>query len=114
MQIGLSSVSTLPVPASYRRDGLAQRQQQSDQAAAVQQQQPQQASQQQAAGEVTRATRASVSTQRGDNLPKYAANAQYTDNLSAQARNAVAAYASNGPSAAERLGVELAGVDVYA
>ena len=105
MQIGFNTVSTLPVPVSYRRDGLDQRRQQREQTAATQQQ-----PQQQTTGEVTRIrTRPSVAAQNADNpLPKFA------DNLPSRARNAVATYSSNGPSIAERLGVELVGVDVYA
>lgn len=103
MPIGFSSVSTLPVPASYRRDGLAERQQRNSEQAAASQQ-----PEQQAAREVTR-TRATAATQNADNQQP-----QFADKLPAQARYAVAAYSSNGPTIEERLGVELAGVDVYA
>ncbi len=104
MQIGFSTLSTLPVPANYRRDELSGRRQQSDQTA-VAQPQPQQQT-----GEVTRIrTRASVAAQRADSQAP-----QYPNNLPPRARNAVAAYSSNGPSIEERLGVELVGVDVYA
>lgn len=106
MQIGFNTVPTLPVPASYRRDELDQRRQQREQTAVAQQQSQQQTT----TGEITRIrTRASTAVQNANNpLPKFA------DNLPSRARNAVAAYSSNGPSIAERLGVELVGVDVYA
>lgn len=105
MQIGFNSVLTLPVPASYRRDELDERRQQQSKQTAITQPQPQR----QAPGEVTRIrTRPSVAAQNADNqLPKFA-------DLPSRARSAVAAYSSNGPSIEERLGVELAGVDVYA
>lgn len=105
MPIGFSTVSTLPAPIAYRRDGLDERRQQSREQA-VSQQQPQQ----QTTGEVTRIrTRASVAAQRADSQ-----SPQFADNLPARSRNAVAAYSNNGPSIEERLGVELVGVDVYA
>lgn len=106
MQIGFNSLPTLPVPAAYRRDELAERrQQQSEPTAAA----PSQA-QKQGPGEVTRIrTRASVAAQRvDDQLPRNSAG------LSAYVRNAVTAYSNNGPSIEERLGVELVGVDTYA
>lgn len=103
MQIGFSSVSTLPVPV-YRRDELNERRQQGREQP-ISQQQPAQ----QAAGEVTRIrARASVAAQRAESQ-----SAQYADNLPARSRNAVAAYSNNGPSIEERLGVELVGVDLY-
>lgn len=94
----------LPIPVAYRRDGLDERTQQSrDQTVS------QQPAQQQTTGEVTRIrTRASVAAQRADSQAP-----QYTDNLPARGRNAVAAYSNNGPSIEERLGVELVGVDLY-
>lgn len=105
MPIGFSTVSTLPAPVAYRRDGLDERRQPAREQT-ISEQQPQQ----QAAGEVTRIrTRASVAAQRVDN----ASSSQYTDNLPPRGRNAVAAYSSNGPSIEERLGVELVGVDLY-
>ena len=105
MQIGFNTLPTLPVPANYRRDELDERRQQRNQAAVTQQSQPQQAT-----GEVTRIRPRPISAaQSADNsLPKF------SDNLPARARNAVAAYSSNGPSIEERLGVELVGVDLYA
>lgn len=103
MQIGSSTLSTLPVPARYRSDELEERRQQREQTSATPPQQ------QQAAGEVTRIrARASVASQRvDDQSPRF-------NNLPTYARNAVTAYSNNGPSIEERLGVELAGVDVYA
>lgn len=104
MQIGFGSVSTLPAPVVYRRDELDERRQQGREQS-ISQQQPQQ----QATGEITRIrTRASVAAQRAETQAP-----QYTENLPARSRNAVAAYSSNGPSIEERLGVELVGVDLY-
>lgn len=104
MPIGFNTVSTLPVPVAYRRDGMDERRQQAREQT-VSQQQPQQ----QATGEVTRIrTRASVAAQRVD-----VQSSQFADNLPARGRNAVAAYSNNGPSIEERLGVELVGVDLY-
>lgn len=110
MQIG-GSFSTLPAPANYRRDDVAERRQggrrQSDQLDAVAQQSAQQASDR---GEVTRIrTRAPVATQTAN-----ADVSKFSDVLAGRNRSALQAYSSNGPSIAERLGVELAGVDVYA
>ncbi len=106
MQIGSSILTTLPVPANYRRDELADRRQQQSEQTAVTQQQPQR----QTTGEVTRIrTRASVAAQRADDQ-----SSRSTSNLSSYARNAVTAYSNNGPSIEERLGVELVGVDIYA
>lgn len=109
MQIGLSNVSTLPVQIN-RRDELSDRRhngrRESDAVAAASQG-GQAASQR---GEVTRIrTRPSVAAQSADN-----SFSKFADNLPARARNAVAAYSSNGPSIVERLGVELVGVDTYA
>lgn len=104
MQIGFSSVPTLPAPAAYRRDALDERRQQAREQTISGQQSPQQTT-----GEVTRIrTRANVAAQRAESQ-----SPQYTENLSARSRNAVAAYSSNGPSIEERLGVELVGVDLY-
>ncbi len=113
MPIGFPSVSTLPVPAAYRRDELEQRRQQQSEQTATARQQPQQ----QGAGEITRIrTRASVAAQRAENQAPSSSSfaSEYLDSLSSRARNAVAAYSSNGPSIEERLGVELVGLDVYA
>lgn len=104
MQVGFRSVSTLPVPAVYRRDELDERRQSAREQTIGQQQ-----SQQQTTGEVTRIrTRASVAAQRIESQAP-----QFADNLPALGRTAVAAYSSNGPSIEERLGVELVGVDLY-
>jgi hypothetical protein len=104
VQVGFRPVSTLPVPAAYRRDELDARRQPAREQAVGEQQ-----SQQQTTGEVTRIrTRASVAAQRAETQAP-----QFADNLPARSRNAVAAYSSNGPSIEERLGVELVGVDLY-
>ncbi len=106
MQIGFNTVAALPAPASYRRDELDERRRQLSEQTAVTQRQ----SQQQTTGEVTRIRpRASVAAQSTDSQ-----SPKFSDNLPSRVRNAVAAYSSNGPSIAERLGVELVGVDVYA
>jgi len=62
-----------------------------------------------AQGEVTRIrTRASAAARSA------AADESSLQNLPPRSRNAVQSYLSNGPSIEERLGVELAGVDVFA
>ncbi len=45
--------------------------------------------------------------------PDLSFTAELSDALSARSRMALHTYLSNGPSMAERLGVELAGVDIY-
>lgn len=108
MQVSSSTLSTLPVPIS-RRDDIAERRQsarsQSDAAASEQS-----AQSTLDRGEVTRIrARVSAEAQRAD----IEASA-FSDQLDGRSRAAVQAYRSNGPSIEERLGVELAGVDVYA
>lgn len=108
VQISASTSSTLPIPASYRRDGFADSAQQGADRTAVAQNTRNDTSVQ---GEITRIRhRASVSAQRGDN----GSSQQQLQDLPQRSRSAVQAYLNNGPSIQERLGVELAGVDVYA
>ena len=109
MQISSSTYSTLPVPVNYRRDDVAERRQnargqsqQIDSAGQPQQSAPR--------GEVTRIrARAAAEVQNADAELRKSADATDSRN-----RSALQAYRSNGPSIEERLGVELAGVDVYA
>ncbi len=59
--------------------------------------------------EVTRIrARATSEAQRADQ------RASFSESLSTQQRTALQAYQNNGPTIEERLGVELAGIDIYA
>jgi len=109
VQIRGGAFSTLPVPVN-RRDELTDRRHGDRRQIYAPEAASQTAPQSSGRGEITRIrARASVAVQSADNqLPKFA------DNLPPRARNAVAAYSNNGPSIAERLGVDLVGVDVYA
>jgi hypothetical protein len=111
VQIGGSTFPTLPVPANYRRDDVAERRQggrrQSDQLDAVAQQSAQQSSDR---GEVTRIRTRAPAVAQTLNVDVN----KFSDVLAGRNRSALQSYSSNGPSIQERLGVELAGVDVYA
>lgn len=102
MQIGSSSRLSLPIAVDYRRDGVADSTRQPrDNARAAQriEEQPQR--------EVTR-------------IPARAATRSYDSaasdrlqELPSRSRSALQTYLDNGPTIQERLGVELAGVDVF-
>jgi hypothetical protein len=104
VQISSSSLSTLPVAVNYRRDGLDDATQRPTRPVAGQ------SSQDPVQGEITRIRpRPSTSAQRSYNNP----SEEQLQNLPQRGRSAVQAYLSNGPSVEERLGVELAGLDVF-
>lgn len=104
MRIGASTLPALPVPANSRRDDIAERSsRQSAQAVAT-------TAEPAVEREVTRIrTRASAAAQQTTNRQQ-----SFADTLSQRSRAALASYTSNGPTIQERLGVDLAGIDVYA
>lgn len=102
MRIGASSLPALPVPVGYRREDIAERpSRQSGQAVAT-------TAEPVVEREVTRIRAHAAAQQAG------ADRQSFTDAASQRTRNALLSYTSNGPSIEERLGVELAGIDVYA
>jgi hypothetical protein len=105
VRIGASTIPALPVPASYRREDIAERPaRQPGQAVAA-------TSEPAAEREVTRIrARASATSQQNASQRQTFASAD----LPQRTRNALLSYTSNGPSIEERLGVELAGIDAYA
>ena len=103
MRIGASSVPALPVPVDYRREAIAERsaRQQARNVATT--------AEPVVEREVTRIrSRASAQSAGTERVQSF------SDALSRHTRSALQSYTSNGPSIAERLGVELAGIDVYA
>jgi hypothetical protein len=114
VQVGAASTSSLallPVAVTPRRDDVAER-------AAEQARKQQLASSQVALAqadqpvdrEVTRIrTRASAAAQQASSQAQ-----QTLRDLPSRQRGALQTYLSNGPSIQERLGVELAGIDVFA
>lgn len=107
MQVGAASSSTtalLPIAVTPRRDDVADRSptEQRKQLNSTAEQAPQR--------EVTRIrTRASAAAQQANSQAQ-----QTLQDLPARQRGALQSYLSNGPSVQERLGVELAGIDVFA
>jgi hypothetical protein len=100
-----SSIALLPVTVNPRRDDVAERstEQSRKQLVTNPTDQPSQR-------EITRIrTRASAATQQANNQAQ-----QTLRDLPARQRNALQTYLNNGPSIQERLGVELAGIDVFA
>ncbi len=106
MRIGATSVPALPVPVNYRREDIAERPpRQPAQTVATSSAEPT------AEREVTRIrARASAATQKTASDRAQSFN----ESLPQRARSALQSYTSNGPTIEERLGVELAGIDVYA
>lgn len=108
MQVGAASSSAstlLPIAINPRRDDVADRsaEQARKQLVASQAEQTPQR-------EVTRIrTRASAATQQVNSRAQ-----QLLQDLPARQRSALQTYLNNGPSIEERLGVELAGIDVFA
>ena len=105
MRVGASTLPALPVPVTSRREGIAERQASPpNQTVAV-------TAEPTAEREVTRIrARASAAAQQaGTNRQQ-----PFSDAVSKRARSALSSYGSNGPSIEERLGVQLAGIDVYA
>lgn len=103
MRIGASSLPALPVPVGYRREDIAERpSRQSGRAVEV-------TAEPVVEREVTRIRARAAAHQAGTESQR-----SFTDVASPRARNALLSYTSNGPSIEERLGVELAGIDVYA
>ncbi len=109
MQIGAASTSAvalLPVPVNRREDALeraaGQRRQLVVEPAEQQSSQPQR--------ETTRVrVRASAEAQQASNQAQ-----EVLRDLPPRQRNAMQSYLNNGPTMEERLGVDLAGIDVYA
>lgn len=100
MQVSSSYLPALPIATDYGRGSTGY--------AASTQSTKERPAQQQTQGEITRIrARASVRAQ-------VASQNAYSDNISARNRSALQTYQNNGPSIEERLGVELAGIDVYA
>lgn len=103
MRIGASSVPALPVPVDYRREAIGERSARQSARTVATTAEPA------VEREVTR-IRARASTQQTST-----ANSQsFSEAFPPRTRSALQSYSSNGPSIAERLGVDLAGIDVYA
>jgi hypothetical protein len=107
VQVGDDSTSTvlLPLAIAPRRDDVGDR-------STAEQRKPQAAGSidQTTQREVTRIrTRASAAAQQASSQAQ-----QTLRDLPERQRNALQSYLSNGPSIQERLGVELAGIDVFA
>lgn len=106
MQVGAASTSAialLPAPVTPRRDEAVERAVERIQPVADQ-------SQRSAQREVDRVrVRASAETQQANNRAQ-----EVLRDLPARQRSALQTYMSNGPTIQERLGVDLAGIDVYA
>jgi len=94
-----SSLPLLPTPVSDRGYGAGSRARQTTTTQDVLEQAPR---------EVTR-IRSRTANSGG---AQTAANAFANENLSSRSRGALQSYLANGPSLSERLGVELAGIDV--
>ena len=105
MRVGASSLPALPAPVSYRREDIAERPARQPAPTAATAAEPT------VEREVTRirARASTASQQTGTDRQR-----SFTDAASQRTRNALLSYTSNGPSIQERLGVELAGIDVYA
>lgn len=101
MRIGASSVPALPVPVDYRREAIGERSARRSERAVATTAEPV------VEREVTR-SRASAQQAGTERVQSF------SDALSQRTRSALQSYTSNGPSIEERLGVELAGIDVYA
>lgn len=103
MLISTSSLS-IPVGGAFRRDGAFD----SARPAAGRTERTERADESPARGEITRPrSRASGASALDGSF------ADSLQNLPSRSRNALQTYLSNGPSIQERLGVELAGVDVF-
>lgn len=104
MRIGASSVPALPVPVDYRREAIGERSARQSARAVATTAEPA------VEREVTR-IRARASTQQTSSTEN---SQSFSEALPPRTRSALQSYSSNGPSIAERLGVDLAGIDVYA
>lgn len=103
MRIGASSVPALPVPVDYRREAIAERSaRQSTQTVAT-------TAEPSVEREVTRIRSRASAQQAGTERTQ-----SFSESLPQRTRSALQSYTSNGPTIEERLGVELAGIDVYA
>lgn len=103
MRIGASPVPALPVPVDYRREAIGERSARQPARTVATTAEPV------VEREVTR-IRARASAQQTSTE-----NSQsFSDALPQRTRSALQSYTNNGPSIAERLGVDLAGIDVYA
>ena len=106
MQVGAastSSIALLPVPVNRREDAL-------ERAAEQRRQVVVEPAEQAPQRETTRVrVRASAAAQQASNQAQ-----EVLRDLPPRQRSALQSYLSNGPSMEERLGVDLAGIDVYA
>ena len=98
MQVGSSHLPALPIATDYRRRDDYERPSRPQQ---VESDRPQQR-------EVTRIRARASGVERTEQ------SAPFAENVTARNRPALQSYQSNGPTIEERLGVELAGIDVYA
>jgi hypothetical protein len=103
VRIGASSVPALPVPVDYRREAIGERGARQQQRTIATTDEPV------VEREVTRIRSRASAQQAGTERVQ-----SFSDALSQRTRSALQSYTSNGPSIEERLGVELAGIDVYA
>lgn len=111
MQVGAastSSIALLPVPVNRREDALGRAAEKQRQLAI---EPAEQASQREAPrAETTRVrVRAAAEAQQASSQAQ-----EVLRDLPARQRSALQSYLSNGPTLEERLGVDLAGIDVYA
>jgi hypothetical protein len=103
VRIGAPSVPALPVPVDYRREAIGERSARRSERAVATTAEPV------VEREVTRIRSRASAQQTGTERVQ-----SFSDALSQRTRSALQSYTSNGPSIEERLGVELAGIDVYA
>jgi hypothetical protein len=99
VQVGSSNLPALPIATDYRRRDDYER---APRARQVEPEQPQ-------PREVTR-----IRTRAGNGVERTEQSAPFAENVTARNRPALQSYQSNGPTIEERLGVDLAGIDVYA
>lgn len=106
MQVGAattSSIALLPVPVNRREDALERAAEQRRQVVV---EPAEQAPQRET---IQTRVRASAAAQQASNQAQ-----EVLRDLPARQRSALQSYLNNGPSMEERLGVDLAGIDVYA
>ncbi len=97
MQVGSSNLPALPIATDYRRRDDYERAPRPRQ---VEPEQPR---------EVTR-----IRMRASNGVERTEQSAPFAENVTARNRPALQSYQSNGPTIEERLGVDLAGIDVYA
>ena len=104
MRIGASTLPALPSSVAHRRDDIVERSSRANAFAEVVAE---------AAGE-RETTRNKVRSATPSQQAESQLEPFLDSKLPSSARAALLSYSSNGPSIEERLGVELAGIDVYA